>query len=165
MHLTYPLDDVFASRSHVRILRALDELPDGISVSARELARRSGLSHPTASKVLESLGRQGMVVARRAPRADAFELNRRHKLVEKLRPFFEWEQQLFGEFMAFLGRQIERTPSISAAYLFGSVVRGEMTPGSDSIWRSLFSMQARSPRRSLRFIESLTRCVSASATD
>lgn len=131
MRLTHPLDDAFPSRSHVRILRALDELPDGVPVSARELARRSGLSHPTASNVLASLGRQGIVIARRAPRADAFELNRRHILVEKLRPLFEWERQLFGEFMSFIVQAIERTPGVSAAYLFGSVVRHEMTSASD----------------------------------
>jgi DNA-binding transcriptional ArsR family regulator/uncharacterized RmlC-like cupin family protein len=131
MRLTHPLDDLFPGRSHVRILRALDELPDGVPVSARELARRSGLSHPTASNVLASLGRQGIVLARRAPRADAFELNRRHVLVEKLRPVFEWERQLFGEFMRFIVHEIEGTPGVSAAYLFGSVVGGEMTSASD----------------------------------
>ncbi len=47
MRLSNALDHIFAGRSRVRILRALDELPDGIAVSARELARRSGLSHPT----------------------------------------------------------------------------------------------------------------------
>lgn len=131
MRLTHPLDDVFPGRSHVRILRALDELPDGVPVSARELARRSGLSHPTASNVLASLVSQGIVLARRAPRADRFELNRRHVLVEKLRPVFEWERQLFREFMGFIARAIERAPAVSAAYLFGSVVRGEMTSTSD----------------------------------
>jgi predicted nucleotidyltransferase len=131
MRIPHPLDDVFPSRSHVRILRALDELPDGVPVSARELARRSGLSHPTASNVLASLGRQGIVVARRAPRADAFELNQRHVLVEKLRLLFEWERQLFREFTTFVAEAIEGTPGVSAAYLFGSAVRGEMTSFSD----------------------------------
>jgi predicted nucleotidyltransferase len=131
MRITHPLDDVFLNKSHVRILRALDELPDGVPVSARELARRSGLSHPTASNVLASLGRQGIVVVRRAPRADAFELNQRHVLVEKLRPLFEWERQLLHEFTTYIAQAIERTPGISAAFLFGSVVRGEMTPASD----------------------------------
>ncbi len=131
MRLTHPLDDVFPSTSHVRILRALDELPDGVPVSARELARRSGLSHPTASTVLSSLGSQGIVIARRAPRANAFELNRRHILVEKLQPLFDWERLLFGEFKRFIVQAIERTRGVSAAYLFGSVVRGEMTSASD----------------------------------
>lgn len=132
MRLTHPLDDTFAGRSHVRVLRALDELPDGLPVSARELARRSGLSHPTASNVLGSLVSQGIVLARRGPRTDAFELNRRHVLFEKLRPIFEWERQLLQGLMVFIVQAIERlAPGVSAAYLFGSVARGEMTAFSD----------------------------------
>ncbi len=132
MRLTHPLDDVFAGRSHVRVLRALDELPDGLAVSAREVARRSGLSHPTASSVLASLTGQGVVRARRAPRADAFELNRRHLLVERVGLLFEWERQLLRELQAFLGQEIEReAPWVSAAYLFGSAIRGQMTSASD----------------------------------
>jgi predicted nucleotidyltransferase len=132
MQLPHPLDDVFASRSHVRLLRALDELPDGLPVSARELGRRSGLSHPTASRVLGSLVDQRLVLARRGLRSDGFELNRRHVLVEKLRPIFESERRLLQELMVFMAEAIERlAPGVAAAYLFGSVVRGEMTSSSD----------------------------------
>ena len=132
MRLVNALDDIFAGRSEVRVLRALDELPDGLAVSARELARRSGLSHPTVSSVLAGLTNQGVVQARRALRGDAFELNRRHSLNEKLRPLFDWERDLLGEFVSFLAEQIpRRAPRVSAAYLFGSAVRGEMTSDSD----------------------------------
>lgn len=132
MRLVNALDDIFAGRSEVRVLRALDELPDGLAVSARELARRSGLSHPTVSSVLAGLTDQGVVHARRALRGDAFELNRRHAVTERLRPLFDWERHLLREFVSFLADQIRRrAPSISAAYLFGSAVRGEMTAESD----------------------------------
>jgi len=132
LRFDHALDDLLSGRSNIRVLRALDELPDGLAVSARELARRSGLSHPTVSKVLASLTSQGVTVARRAPRADAFELNRRHVLVEQIEPLFEWERQLLQELLAFLRREIEReAPEVSAAYLFGSVVRGQARPGSD----------------------------------
>ena len=132
MRLTHPLDDVFASKSYVRVLRALDELPAGLPVSARELARRSGLSHPTTSGVLAALAAQGIVIARRALRADAFELNRRHALIERLRSLFEWERQLQEELVRFLCREIgRRAPWISSAYLFGSSARAEMTRTSD----------------------------------
>lgn len=132
MRLLHALDDAFAGRSVVRVVRALNELPDGLSVSARELARRSGLSHPTVSSVLASLIEQGVVLARRAPRGDGFELNRRHALVEKLQPLFEWEGQLLREFAGFIATEIQRqAPQVSSAYLFGSAVRGQMSPGSD----------------------------------
>lgn len=132
MRLVNALDDIFARRSEVRVLRALDELPDGLAVSARELARRSGLSHPTVSSVLAGLTDQGVVHARRALRGDAFELNRRHSVSERLRPLFDWERHLLREFVSFLAEQIRRrAPRISAAYMFGSAVRGEMTADSD----------------------------------
>jgi len=132
VRLTHPLDDIFASRSHIRILRTLDELPDGLAVSAREVARRSGLSHPTASSVLATLKDQGVVLVHRALRADAFELNRRHMLVEKVAPLFEWERNLLRELSTFLAWQIQReAPWVSAAYLFGSAGDGDMGSGSD----------------------------------
>jgi len=55
MRLDRPLDDLFERGSHVRVLRALHELPDGFRTSARELARRASVSHPTASRVLAAL--------------------------------------------------------------------------------------------------------------
>lgn len=132
MRLDGPLDDLFETRSHVRVLRALDQLPLGFPVSAREVARRAGVSHPTSSTVLASLRDQGVVEVRRAPRADAFELNRDHTAFEKLRALFEWERGIRDELVSFLRDKILRIPdSVSAAILFGSAIRAEMTPNSD----------------------------------
>src|SRR2546428_13310908 len=106
MQLTNALDGVFAGRSHVRVLRALDELPIGLPASARELARRSGLSHPTASSVLAAFTGQGIVLARRGLRGDTFELNRRHRLGEGLHPLFEWDGPLLQGMVTFLAQRI-----------------------------------------------------------
>lgn len=116
----------------MRALRALDELPEGLPVSARELARRSGLSHPTVSKVLAPLIDKGLVLARRAPRTDGFELNRRHAPVEQRQRIFQWERHLLRQFNGFIATKIRKqAPTVSAAYLFGSAVRGHMSPASD----------------------------------
>jgi predicted nucleotidyltransferase len=132
LRLDRALNDLFQTRSHVRVLRALVELPVGFSTSARDVARRAGLSHPTASKVLASLVDQGVVEVKRAPRADAFELNRDHVAAERLRPLFEWERKLDEELVNFLRDEINRIRDpVSAAVLFGSAVRGEITPSSD----------------------------------
>lgn len=132
MRLREPLDDVFRSRGFVRVLRALHELPAGLAVSAREIARRAGISHPRASAVLASLVDQGVVLVRRAPRADAFELNRNHVLAEIVSPLFERERGIPEEFTTFLRTALERGSAvISAAFLFGSAARGEMAPVSD----------------------------------
>lgn len=133
MRLEAPLDDVFAGRSHVRVLRALYRLPAGLAASAREIARRAGVSHPTASKALASLAEQGIVTRTRALRTTAFELCRTHVAVERLLPLFEWEERVRQEVIDHLRTQIlQRAPtSVSAAYLFGSAATGEMAPASD----------------------------------
>lgn len=132
MRLDAPLDDIFRTRSHVRLLRSLDELPEGFPASAREVARRAGVSHPTASNVLASLAAQGLVFARRTPRQDAFELNREHILAEKIAGVFQLERQLRDELVSFLRREIRQDAHpVSEAFLFGSVVRTETAPTSD----------------------------------
>lgn len=131
MRLDHPFDDLFRNRSHIRLLRVLHELPDGLSVSARELGRRAEVSHPTASRTLASLVELGIVRVRRTPRVDLFELNRGHVLIERIRDLFEWESRLPDEFLAFLGREIEQIDGISAAFVFGTAARGQMTPTSD----------------------------------
>lgn len=133
MRLLAPLDDVFASPSHVRVLRALHRLPEGLPASAREIARRAGVSHPTASKALASLAEQGLVTRTRAPRVTAFELRRTHTAVPRLLSLFEWEEDLRGELIEFLRTEIldHASDHVTAAYLFGSAAEGGMMPASD----------------------------------
>lgn len=133
MRLQSPLDDIFRGPSHVRVLRALHQLPVGLSASAREIARRAGVSHPTASKALASLAEQGVVARTRAPRALAFELRRTHAAVERLTALFEWEEGLLQELIDLLRTEVVRhaSSSVTAAYLFGSAAEGGMTGTSD----------------------------------
>jgi predicted nucleotidyltransferase len=101
-------------------------------VSIREIARRAGVSHPTASTVLESLRKQGLVHVRRTLLANEYRLNDDHVLVAPLRRFLIWEGDLRPRVKAFLAEAIQKgAPWVSAAYLFGSAVRDDMTPGSD----------------------------------
>ena len=132
MRLAEPLDDLLQNRSFVRALRALDSIPEGMEVSTREVARRARISHPTASTVLERLLQQGVVVVRRSLWADEYRLNRGHVAVERLHSLFSWERDLINEVKAFLVENIrQRAKGISAAFLFGSALRGDMKPGSD----------------------------------
>jgi DNA-binding transcriptional ArsR family regulator len=116
----------------VRLLRALYGLPARMAVSGRDLARRAGLSHPTASKILAAFAQQGIVSVRRAPRADYYELNRGHVVFEPIRRLFDWETALPGELVTLLGHELaeHRVPA-SHAVLFGSAARGNMTAESD----------------------------------
>jgi predicted nucleotidyltransferase len=127
-----PLDDLFATPSSVRVLRALHELPHGFGVSGREVARRAGVTHPTANKALGHLLDQGIVLVRRSPNGDEYRLNDSHVLAEDTGRLFDRERSLKDEMVLFLSEAIQReAPQVAAAYLFGSIVWGSMEPNSD----------------------------------
>lgn len=132
MQLKDPLDDVFRGRSHAPVLRALLRLPDGIGVSIREIARRAGVTHPTASGVLESFRAQGLALRRRTLLADEYRINPSHVLVSPLRRLLDAETEVPDSLEHFLRNQIVgRAPWVHDAYLFGSAVTGDMRPDSD----------------------------------
>ncbi len=132
MRLGEPLDDIFGSASHVRVLRALFALPSGMGTSGRDLARRAGLSHPRANEVLADLAEQGLVAMQRLPRTDLYRVNPRHALAEPLGKLFAFEPKLKFEFLSLLAKELKaRRLPIKEARIFGSAARGTMTASSD----------------------------------
>ena len=132
MHLDEPLNDVLASASHVRLLRALFALPSGMGRSGRDLARRAGVSHPRASQVLADLSEQGLVSVQRLPRTDLYRINPHHALVEPLGKLFEFEPKLKFDLLSLVARELRtRRLPVKEARIFGSAARGEMAPSSD----------------------------------
>jgi DNA-binding transcriptional ArsR family regulator len=131
MRLDQPLDDVFATGSHVRVLRALVELPDGVTVSGRDIARRAGVSQPTAAEVLHALEDQGLLLVGRRPRAAYYRLNPEHVLAPLLSELFVRERQTRPELERGIADGLSRLRDVEAAYLFGSAARGDMRPNSD----------------------------------
>lgn len=110
----------------------LHRLLPGIALSGREVAHRAGITHPAAITALQSLVDLGLVRARRARRADSFELNRAHVFVAELGRLFDRESGLRDELIVFLrDRLVEERVPVFEAYLFGSAARGDMGPASD----------------------------------
>lgn len=132
MRVDRALDDVLETRGHVQVLRALVELPGDASASARDLARRAGVAHTTAARVLRSLADSRIVHAQRAGRADLYRLNPRHALASAIRAMFAAELKVRTELLDHLTEQIpRRVGSVKAAYLFGSASRRATGPESD----------------------------------
>lgn len=132
MRLTTPLDDIFSKGSHVRVLRALfNLLPKGLSVSGREIARRAGVSNPTAQSVLSSLSDQGLLLITRSLRVTYYRLNSDHVLAPVIADLFAHEDRLLQGLRQDLGRALPQLVDVDAAYIFGSAARGEMRPDSD----------------------------------
>jgi predicted nucleotidyltransferase len=132
MRLDQPLDDIFASASHVRLLRALFGLPSGMGRSGRDLARRAGVSHPRANQVLADLSDQGLADVQRLPRTDLYRVNRHHALAEPLGELFELEPKLKFDLISLVASELKvRHLPVKEARIFGSAARGAMAPGSD----------------------------------
>ena len=132
MRLDQPFDDILATTSHVRLLRALFGLPPGIGRSGRDLARRAGVSHPRANQVLADLSEQGLVKVQRLPRTDLYRVNRHHALAEPLGGLFELEAKLKFELISLLASELKaRHLPVKEARIFGSAAQGAMAPRSD----------------------------------
>lgn len=132
MRFDSPLDDLFLTRSHTRILRALHRLPEGLPASGREIARRAGVTHPTALRALAVLVDTGLVTAGRSPAGGAYELNRNHFFADQVADLYRTEAGIREELASFLREELlARTARVEWATLFGSIVRGESTPASD----------------------------------
>lgn len=132
MRFDSPLDDIFLSRSHIRVLRALHRLPDGLPASGREVARRAGVTHPTALKALAALAESGLVNTGRSPGGDKYELNHDHLFAEQIAHLYRSESGVRESLTSFLTDELlTLTDKVEWATLFGSVVWGGSTPTSD----------------------------------
>ena len=132
MRLTAPLDDVFRSRSHAPVLRALLRLPEGVDASMREIARRAGVTHPTAAAVLENLRVQGLALRHRTLLADGYRINPSHVLVKPLTDLLDAEAAVTAQLeQALRDLIVNRVPRTREVYVFGSAVDGTMRPDSD----------------------------------
>jgi DNA-binding transcriptional ArsR family regulator len=132
MRFDSAIDDLFLNRSHVRILRALHHLPEGLPASGREIARRAGVTHPTALKALAVLVDAGLVTAARSPAGYAYELNRSHFFADQIADLFRAEAGIKEELASFLREELlARTDKVEWATVFGSIVWGGSTPTSD----------------------------------
>lgn len=132
MRFDSPIDDLFLNRSHVGILRALHHLPAGLPASGREIARRAGVTHPTALKALAVLVDVGLVTAGRSPAGDAYELNSDHLFADEIERLYRVETGVKNELVSFLREELlARTNKVEWATLFGSIAWGRSTPTSD----------------------------------
>lgn len=132
MDFNRPLNSVLGTRGSLAVLRALVDLPSGLSVSARDLARRAGVSHPTALSVVDRLHAQGLIKARREPKRDSYSLNLNHVLAGKLSELFAWERSLPGEMVRVIRAEVKKLiPKVRLAMLFGSAVANGLKSNSD----------------------------------
>lgn len=129
-HLRYPLTSILGSAGNVRVLRALAS--DRAPRSAPQLARAAGLTPQGVRLVLDTLARQQLVIAHGSGRARLYALNPLHPFANALVALFGEKERRWEALLASICEMLARHgPAVSAAWLYGSVARGEDSPDSD----------------------------------
>ncbi len=139
--LTAPLDSALGSASKIRVLRLLIE--QDRTVSGREAARLTGMSHTAIRRAIDELARSGLIHREESGRQLLCRANRDNLLVlQLLVPLFKaeahWPKFLFSRIRELVSRIENQAPKetrkefeIIAVLIFGSVAKGNDRPGSD----------------------------------
>jgi predicted nucleotidyltransferase len=82
--------------------------------------------------VLDTLARQQLVIIHGSGRTQLYALNPSHPFAGALVALFQEEQRRWDALLESIRKVLaERGPALSAAWLYGSVARGEDSPSSD----------------------------------
>ncbi|MDR3625276.1 MAG: ArsR family transcriptional regulator [Ignavibacteriaceae bacterium] len=128
MILHNTLNNIFASSSHIRVLREISKVKTGLS--GREIARLVGISPPTCLNILTQLENLSLVKRQRGGRDHFFTLNREHIIVkEVLQNILSFERDL----LKYLATDIKNNfgKYSTSIFVFGSVARSEENVESD----------------------------------
>jgi len=112
----------------VRVLRVLS---DGLTSSATQIATAAGLTPQGTRLVLGALAALGVVTAKGSARTQLFELAAVHPFRQPILQLFETERAVWEDLVARLRERLKKRAGVQAAWLYGSVARGEDTPTSD----------------------------------
>jgi predicted nucleotidyltransferase len=126
--LRHPLSDAFANPAGVRVLRAL--VRHGGELSAPMLADRARLTRPSVLAALEHLAALGFVESIGSVRQRLHRFDKAHPLAPALVTLFAAESGRFDTIIEAI-RAAAVKAGVAAAWLYGSVARGEDRPESD----------------------------------
>ena len=128
-HLRYPLTRLLGHGGNVRVLRALSAY--GGPLSAVQLAREAGLTPQGVRHVLDGLVGQGVVSALGQGRSRLYAVETAHPLAPVLKTLFAAERARWEGLLMRVRDSLEAIEPVNAAWLYGSVARGEDGPASD----------------------------------
>lgn len=130
MKVINPIDDILDNKNKVKLLRYMVMHPSGVA-TGRRLAKELGMNHATCMNALNSLHEAGIVDRKRVGSATVYEVARDTVVYKDLlKPLFKKEAGLLREATKILTRGLDE--KVLGAFLFGSVAKGEETPGSDT---------------------------------
>ena len=122
------MNEIFRSRSHIAVLRALLDTTNGYT--GNHIARLAGIHPRSAFYALTSLESLGLVRRQRGGRDHLFTFNDQHVLVhEAIIPLFRSEQHFHDHVHSAIAQQLKRI--VVSAVIFGSVAHRTEGPLSD----------------------------------
>jgi predicted nucleotidyltransferase len=125
--LRRPLNNLLGTQANVRSLR---ELAATSPLSTVQLARATKLNLSGIRRTLDNLQATGILKS--FPGRDRFyALNLEHPIAAALLALFDSERAWWDSIRSTLEESIRNDKRIAAAYVYGSVARGEDRPGSD----------------------------------
>lgn len=126
----YPLTQVLGTEANVRLLRVLSL--HGGQLSAPSLVSRTALAKGSVRTGLNVLRGLGVVTVKGTGHAQLYSLRPDHPLHAPIEALFEAELARFRAIYEAIRQAAESCkPSLIAAYLYGSVARGQDRPDSD----------------------------------
>jgi predicted nucleotidyltransferase len=136
---------LLGSAGNVRVLRVLatERSPQAVP----QLAASAGLTPQGTRLVLDTLVGQRLVKVHGSGRSQLYELNALHPLASPLALLFQEEQHRWDGVFASIREVLDKQgAAVGAAWLYGSVSRGEDSPSSDLDMALLVRSQAAADR-------------------
>lgn len=127
-HRRFPLTRLLGDSGNLRVLRAL--LQYDAPQSSVQLVQATGMTLPGVLKVLSNLLAQGAVEVHGAGRSRVFGATTSQQ-IEDLKAAFEHERAEWERFLRVLRAALAKRRDVLAAWLYGSVARGDDGPDSD----------------------------------
>jgi predicted nucleotidyltransferase len=128
--LRYPLTIILGTDANVRLLRELSR--HGGLLSSPLLADRSGLARASVWSALGTLEGIGIVSSEGTGRVRLYRFNNSHPLATSLEALFEQEALRYSNIRSAIADAVSAVrPNVLAAWIYGSVARGEDRPNSD----------------------------------
>lgn len=115
--LRYPLNEIFGTRAHVRVLRVMAVEVEG-PLTASDIAKRAGLTLPGAQKSLGKLLRSGFISRVGGGRKHQYEIRRSDRIMQIAIELFQSEKNRYARLLSALKNEIKNlTPPPHAAWV------------------------------------------------
>jgi predicted transcriptional regulator len=115
--LRYPLNDLFGTRAHVRLLRVMANEVDG-PLTASDVAKRAGLTVPGAQKALGRLFRSGFISRVGGGRKHQYEIRCSDRLMQITLELFQAEKDRFEQMLTTIKKEVKNlTPLPHAVWI------------------------------------------------